>query len=281
MKLILGVDAGNHKGKVCGPFGIDSFKSNICDWFERDVEETFGQDDMEFEIDGRKGFAGSIAEYEDDYGNGTRYGDSKNHEDTKIRVLLGINRYLDRYCPQWERVSIVTGQPIKRHKAEEKKAIAKMLEGSHDVTINRKKRKIIIDAVGVVPEGAAAYWSNPQKGTVRIIDIGSGTINAATNIDNHHINNQSDTFNFGMETVKNKNDLQGIARGIIGNTTRLKWNKTDKILICGGIAEGIAPHLIEHYHNAEILKPYMNGGELHPVYSNAVGFYVVAKGAYG
>ena len=88
---MLGVDAGNHKGKVVGPFGVDSFKTNICDWFERNVEEKFGVDDMEFEIGNRKGFAGSIAEHEDDYGNGTRYGDSKAHEDTKIRVLLAIN----------------------------------------------------------------------------------------------------------------------------------------------------------------------------------------------
>ena len=282
---MLGVDAGNHKGKVVGPFGVDSFKTNICDWFERDVEEKFGADDMEFEIGNRKGFAGSIAEHEDDYGNGTRYGDSKAHEDTKIRVLLAINRYLNRYCPHFEHVSIVTGQPIKRHKAAEKNAISDMLEGTHSIKVNGLKRTITIDKVGVAPEGSGAFWSNPQMGTIRIIDIGSGTINAATIIDNHHINNASDTFNFGMETVKNKNDLKGIARGIIGNTTKLKWKKDDKILICGGTTEGIAPYLSEHYHNAEILVPSMNRGEgvstLHPVYANAAGFYVLAKGAYG
>lgn len=48
------------------------------------------------------------------------YGDSKAHEDTKIRVLLAINRYLDRYCPHFENIAIVTGQPIKRHKQTEK-----------------------------------------------------------------------------------------------------------------------------------------------------------------
>lgn len=284
-RLVLGVDAGNHKGKVAGPFGVDSFKTNICDWFERNVEEKFGLDDMQFEIGKRKGFAGSIAEYEGDYGDGTRYGDSKNHEDTKIRVLLAINRYLNRYCPHYEHVAIVTGQPIKQHKVKEKEGIVKMLEGSHDITVNGMKRTIIIDKVRVAPEGSGAFWSNPKMGTVRIIDIGSGTINAATVIDNHHINNKSDTFNFGMETVKNKSDLRGIARGIIGNTDKLKWSKDDKVLICGGIAEGITPFLSEHYHNAEILVPGMNRGEglstYHPVYANAVGFYVLAKGAYG
>ena len=283
-RLILGVDAGNHKGKCAGPFGVDSFKTNICDWFERDVEEKFGADDMEFVINGRKGFAGSIAEHEDDYGNGTRYGDSKAHEDTLIRVLLAVNRYLNRYCPHYEHVAIVTGQPIRRHKATEKKAIADMLEGSHSVTVNGKSRTIVIDKVGVAPEGSGAFWSNPQMGKVHIIDIGSGTVNAATIIDNHHVNNKSSTFNFGMETVKNKEDLRGVARGIIGNIDKLKWNKDDKVFICGGIAEGITPYLSEHYPNAEILKPNMNRGDslstLHPVYANAVGFYELAKGAF-
>jgi len=284
-RLALGIDAGNHKAKVVGPFGSDSFKTNICDWFERDVEERFGSDDMEFEIGNRKGFAGSIAEIEDDYGNGTMYGDSKAHEDTKIRVLLAINRYLNRYCPHFENVSIVTGQPIKRHKPTEKNAICDMLEGPHTLTVNGTTRTITIDKVGVAPEGSGAFWSKPEMGKVHIIDIGSGTVNAATIIDKHHVNNASSTFNFGVETVKNKDDLSAIARGIIRNTTQLKWHKDDKVLICGGISEGIAPFISEHYHNAEILTPGMNRGDglvvLHPVFANAAGFYTLAKGAYG
>lgn len=284
-RLVLGFDAGNHMGKVVGPFGVDTFKTNICDWFEQDVEESFGQDDAEFEIDGRKGFSGSIAQYEDDYGDGTMYGDSKAHEDTKIRVLLGINRYLMKYCPHFENVALVTGQPIKRHKPAEKNAICDMLEGTHTMTVNGITRTITIDKVGVAPEGSGAFWSSPSMGTVRIIDIGSGTVNAATIIDKKHINKASDTFNFGMETVKNKEDLSSVARGIVRNTTKLKWHKDDKVLICGGISEGIAPYLSEHYHNAQILTPGMNRGDdlvmLPPVYANAVGFYALAKGAFG
>jgi plasmid segregation protein ParM len=153
--LILGVDAGNHSAKVVGPFGVDSFKTNICDWFKRDVEETFGKDDMEFEIGGRKGFAGTIAQYEDEYGDGTMYGDSKAHPDTQIRVLLAIYRYLNRYCPHYDRISIFTGQPIKRHNETEKKTIIDMLEGPHEFVVNGKKKSFIIDRVGVAPEGSA------------------------------------------------------------------------------------------------------------------------------
>ncbi|MEO4053823.1 ParM/StbA family protein [Solibacillus sp. CAU 1738] len=283
-KLILGIDAGNHMAKVVGPHGIDIFRTNICDWFEREVEESFGEDDMEFEISGRKGFAGTIAMFEDEFGNGSMYGDTKAHEDNKIRVLLAINRYLDKYCPNVGTLSIVTGQPIKRHKEEEKKIIQQMLIGQHEVKVNGKIRSFYIDNVGVAPEGSAAYWAKPATGLTRILDIGSGTVNAATIMDNRHINNASTTFNFGMETVKDKNDMTTIARGIIRNTTKLKWNKTDKVLICGGIAEGIAPAIIEHYSNGEIINPTIKSGNgvkvLVPVYANAVGYYEIAKGAF-
>ncbi|MFL0584740.1 ParM/StbA family protein [Solibacillus silvestris] len=283
-KLILGIDAGNHMAKVMGAFGTDKFRTNICDWFERDVEETFGPDDMEFEINGRKGYAGTIALYEDEFGNGSMYGDTKAHEDTKIRVLLAINRYLDMYCSNVGRVSVVVGQPIKRHKESEKNKIKEMLIGQHTIKVNGKTRSFYIENIGIAPEGSAAYWSRPQEGLIRIIDAGSGTVNAATIMDNRHVNTASDTFNFGAETVNNKNDYSSLSRGIIRNTTKLKWNKSDKVLICGGISKGIAPYIIEHYPNAEILNPVFKSGNevkiLDAVFANATGFYKIAKGAF-
>ena len=283
-KLILGVDAGNYMGKVIGPYGADSFRTNICEWFERDVEETFGNDDMEFEIDGRKGYAGSIALYEDEFSNGAMYGDSKAHDDTKIRVLLAIYRYISRHCPNAKEIALVTGQPIKRHKESEKGQIRDMLLGSHTIKVNGHYKTFAITNVGVAPEGSSAYWSQPTAGTIRIIDAGSGTVNAATIKDNRHINNASTTFNFGMETMNNKEDAAAIARGIVRNTTKLKWNNVDNVWICGGAAEMLAPHIQEHYKNATVIKPTFKIGHnlslLQPVYANAVGFYQLAKGAF-
>ena len=283
-KLILGIDAGNYKGKVVGAYGTDIFRTNICEWFDRDVEESFGDDDMEFEIGNRKGYAGSIALYEDEFGNGSMYGDSKAHEDTKIRALLAINRYLSKYCPNVSRICVVVGQPIKKHKESEKDKIRAMLLGQHQIKVNGKTRTFIIENVGVAPEGSAAFWGHPQLGKIRILDIGSGTVNAATVIDNRHINTASDTFNFGMETVNNKEDYQKVARGIIRNTTKLKWNKADKVYVCGGASGAIAPFIIEEYPNAELLTPQLiNGNEVkiyEPVFANAVGFYAIAKGAF-
>lgn len=283
-RIILGIDAGNHSAKVVGAFGADKFKSNICEWFERDVQETFGTDDMEFVINGRKGFAGTIAQYEDEFGDGAIYGDTKAHDDTKIRVLLAIDRYLNKYCPHVTRISIVVGQPIKRHKDSEKDSIKNMLKGQHTIKVNDKTRTFYIENVGVAPEGSAAFWSNPTEGKIHIIDAGSGTVNAATIIDNRHINNASDTFNFGAETVNNKTDYEGMARGIVRSTTKLKWDKADTVLICGGIAEKIEPFITAHYPNAELLTPtFKNGNDIKlydAVYANAVGFYAIGKGAF-
>ncbi|WP_432352645.1 ParM/StbA family protein [Sporosarcina sp. A2] len=280
-KLILGVDAGNYMAKVAGPYGIDSYRTAICDWFERDIVESHGSDDMEFDIGGRKGFAGSIAVYEDEFGGSAMFGDTKAHEDTKIRILLAIYRYGKKYGIDITEVSLVTGQPIVSHKPADKEKIQQMLVGTHTMTVNGDSLSINIVDAGIGAEGSGAFWSNPEGGTTRIIDVGSGTVNAATIIDKRYINNASDTFNFGMETVNNKEDLASVARGIIRNTTRLKWHRDDKVLVCGGIAKDIHPHIESHYGNAVLLQPVLNEGSsvtvADPVFANAIGFYKLAR----
>lgn len=283
-KLILGIDAGNYEGKIVGPYGADSFRTAICDWFSRDIVESFGDDDMEFEINGRKGFAGTIAAYEDVNSGGAMYGDSKAHDDTLIRVLLAIYRYMERYDLYFSKVSIVTGQPIITHKDEEKKIIQQMLIGDHNFVVNGKQVRFNIEDVGVAAEGAGAFWSQPQNDTVRIIDVGSGTVNAATVINRRFINNASDTFNFGVET-SNK-DMESLARDIVRSTTRLKWKRDDNVFVCGGVANNILPYIAQHYSKAQIILPYLRRNNrdiklLQPVYSNATGFYEIARITYG
>lgn len=282
--LLLGIDAGNHKAKVAGPYGLDSYRTAICEWFEQHTVEKHGEDDMEFEIGGRKGFAGTIAYYEDQFGGTGMYGDSKAHEDTKIRVLLAIHRYIVKYCPGVENVSLVTGQPIVSHKETEKKKIIEMLKGTHEFNVNGQWRRIYIHDVAVGAEGSGAFHASPESGTLRIVDVGSGTVNCATIIDKRYINNASNTFNFGMETVNNKEDLASMARGIIRGTTKLKWKNTDSILLCGGIAKDILPFIIEHYPSAKLLQPVLqDGGKVtvaDPVFANAIGFYKLAKKAF-
>lgn len=285
--LILGIDAGNHKAKVAGEYGVDTYRTAICGWLERNIEEVHGKDDMEFKIDGRKGFAGTIAIYEDEYGGGSMYGESKAHGDTKIRVLLAIYRYLKNYCAGKgiRDISIVTGQPIISHTDTEKSKIIEMLEGPHEYTVNGEEVSIHIQNVAVGAEGSGAYWSNPEMGKVHVIDVGSGTVNCATIFDGKYINRSSDTFNFGMETVNNKEDLEGITGGIVRGTSRLKYDKKNEVLLCGGIAKEIFPYIASHYPKTKLIQPILATREgikiCEPVYANAVGFYMLAKKAFG
>lgn len=281
-KLLLGVDAGNFMAKTAGPYGLDSYRTAICDWFQQDFVESFGSDDMEFEIDGKKGYAGSIAVYEDVFGGSGMYGDSKAHRDTKIRVLLAIHRYIDRYCPGLDAVSIVTGQPITSHNDAEKQKLQNMLQGGHEFTVNGKKQYIYIEEVGIAAEGSGAFWSNSRTGKVRIIDVGSGTVNVATIIDKKIINNASETFNFGVETVNQ--GLESVANGIIRATTKLRWERNDSVHVCGGVASDALPFIQNHYPSAQIVQPLLqmdNGVEIaSPVFANAIGFYELAKLIY-
>nr|WP_285847124.1 hypothetical protein [Sporosarcina luteola] len=281
----LGIDAGNYRAKVAGPYGVDSYRTAICDWFERNIEEDFGEDDMEFMYNGRKGFAGTLASYEDQFGGGAMYGDSKAHEDTVIRVLLAIYRYTQKYCPGFVRFNIVAGQPIVSHKPAEKKKLVDMLKNEHIITINRKECHFSIEQVGIAAEGSGAFWSAPKNGQVRIIDIGSGTVNAATIADNRHINTASDTFNYGVETTGGRDNIDGIARATIRSTTQLKWRKTDAVYVCGGITSDIIPLLAEHYTDVQPIIPQLNahnGLQIHlPTFANAVGFYELARLTYG
>ncbi|QIG62548.1 actin-like protein [Sporosarcina phage Lietuvens] len=283
--LTLGVDAGNDNGKVAGPYGVDTFKTAICDWFPRNVSESWGEDDMEFEINGRKGLAGSVALVEDQFGGGAMYGESKVHEDTKIRVLLALHRYIEKYAPDTTHVSLVTGQPIKTHTPEEKAALADMLRGTHEYTVNGIERKLTIVDVGVAPEGSAAFWSNPQDTLCRIIDVGSGTVNCATIKAKRNVNVESRTFNFGMETVDGAS-LDAVALAITRNITKLKWRKDDPIYVCGGAANEILPHLASHLTNVKALIPQLQLAEGYaeshePIYANAIGFYEIARLAFG
>ncbi len=273
----LGIDWGNYKTKVMGPYGATEFYSDLGEFRERNLVSSFGHDDMVLEYQGKKYFAGSLARFESEFG-GVIMGDSKAHEEAKLRALIAIHRYAGD-----NDYRIVVGQPIGKHSESEKQKIKSMLKGQHTLTINDKKKTFCVSRVEVAAEGAAAIWSNKKHGLVRILDCGSGTVNAATIVNMKYIDRDSFTLDFGANTGKTS-DPGDIAEGIIRCLLK-KWKRTDKILIAGGIAEELQPHIEKAFINAEILKPIisMNGQPktLHPMYANAVAFYNIARYLYG
>ena len=251
--MILGIDAGNYYTKVASHNKVFKFPSNIGEYREMNLEVNHGEYDMVVEYKNQRYFAGTLAKYESEFGS-TMFGDSKAHLDGKLRVLIAT--YLT--CNDNSRVQIVTGQPIGKHR--EKTKIKRMLEGMHTLTVNGITKRFTIDRVEVAPEGAGAFWAFKQQGKIRILDIGSGTINCATIIDGRYVDKDSFTLPFGANTTNSTHEQ--FAKGIQRAISR-KWTDDVPIYLIGGIAT-----LIEPYLNAKLLPI-----KYHPTFANALGFY--------
>ena len=248
--MIIGVDAGNYQVKTVSEKKVDIFPSDIGEYRERKLKQKFSSEDMIVEYEGKKFFAGTLARYESEFG-GTLMGKSKAHEDCKLRVLLALHRAGNRAY------KIIVGQPIGQHTCSEKKKIKQLLLGRHAITINCVRREFDINRVEVAAEGGAAFWSCPEKGLVRIIDVGSGTINCATLHNRRYIDKDSFTILRGMNTTKTQN-YSAMARSIAAEVGK-KWGRDDLIKVAGGAASVILPHLQEYLPHAVLIRPYMNG----------------------
>lgn len=274
--MILGIDAGNHEVKVMGPFGPMKFLSDIGEYRNRRLEQTFGEDDMVCEYMGRKFFAGSLAKYESEF-TSSMMGDNKAHEDTLLRVLLALHRYSDS-----REYQIVVGQTISQHTKSEKGKIKEMIIGRHTVVVNGVSKTFTIKNVEVAAEGLAAYASHPMPGLVRIIDVGSGTVNFATILDGKYIDKDSFTLVFGANTTMSK-DVSFMARRIAAEAIK-KWERGDNVYLVGGYSEIILPYISQYFTNMKILKPKINLdgtiSYIHPVFGNSVGNYELARRLY-
>ena len=277
VKLILGIDAGNYEGKTAGPFGVDAWHTNISGYKERKVSEKFGDDDMEFVVNGRKGLAGSVAKYESRFGSKSMYGASKAHWYTEVRVLLSVYRYALKYGVKASEVSIVIGQPYAGHTEENKRIMKALLQREHNVEVNGNHMRITIEEVGIAPEGVGAFFSSGRKyPRCKVLDCGSGTINAIAFEDYRVTNYNSDTFNYGTEVMP----MEEIAEGIVQDTTALGWTREDIVLVCGGKAKEMTHLIGEHYGKVETLTPTLMSQAHAPKYANAIGFYELAKKAF-
>jgi plasmid segregation protein ParM len=276
--MILGIDSGNYMVKVCGDRGALSFISTIGEAREINLKQKHGEDDMCFEYEGKKGFAGTLALYESEF-CGSIMGGTKNHTDNKTRVLLGIHRYLTKFNLIDNQIQIVVGQPISMHNEDEKSQIRDMLTGKYTISVNGIEKTFWITSVIVAAEGGSAYWSGEQKeGLIRLIDVGSGTVNCCTILDSRFIDRESETLNFGVNTTKTK-DISALSRGIATHTLK-KWNREDEIYVVGGIAEEIATPLQQYFNNVQILYPLLNNLYIKPVYANAVAFFKIGVSVY-
>ncbi len=267
--MILGIDAGNHSTKVCGPSGVLKFPSDLGEYRERRLMQVHGPDDMVYLHQGKRGFAGTLARAESEFG-GSMQGITKAHGDMLIRVLLAIHRYGGD-----DRFRIVVGQPIEAHTEVEKLKIISMLTGRHTIGINGLEKTFTIEAAKVAAEGGAAFWANPIDGLVHQLDIGGGTVNWATLDNRRYIDKDSFTLLFGGSNNKTY-DLEAMARAIAARASKYRANR---VRIVGGLAEDIVQYVQAHFPQATVQYPVLQQ-KLPPVYANAVGFYQIARGIY-
>lgn len=266
--MLMGIDAGNYETKVCTGQQVYSFISDIGEYRDRRLKDTFSKDDMVVQYNNSKYFAGTLAKFESEYA-GTIKGKSKAHHEAILRVLIAVFRY------GGTNNNIIVGQPIESHSDSEKAIIKEMLKGKHALTINDMEKEFTISKVEIAPEGASAILSNPQQGLVRVIDVGSGTTNFATLYNLKRIDKDSFTEQIGTEIMLSK-DFKQMAHYFY-KVTSYKWSKHDDVYLTGGGAQKIYEHLKELMPNCKVLKPVLNNSLVNTKYANAISFYRIAE----
>lgn len=267
--MIATIDAGGDNTKYCDGKQLIKYPSAIgFNSLERNLVGSRRPYDFEWSYEGKTGFAGTLAVDESEYAE-SRRDDSKAHFDCQLRVLIALHQF-----GSGVEFNIVVGQPIDSHTDAEKKAIRHMLQKRHEVTVNGCKKTIIINRCEVAPEGAAAGLLAPGSGTVRIIDIGSGSVNFATLQDRSYNNKGSFTFTEGMQSKRNM-DFESFARQIGTKATNRKWRKGDAVYLCGGGATDLLPYIKRDFF------PYAQLIDKEPIFANVKAFYLLAEKIYG
>lgn len=267
--MILAVDGGNDNTKFYDGRQLIQFPSAIgINDLQRNLKGERGAYDFEWEFEGKCGFAGTLAR-ESEYAE-SRRDDSKAHFDAKLRILLALHQFGG--IGNAVEYDLVVGQPIDFHTDAEKTAIKEMMIKSHELTVNGIRKTICIRRCEVTAEGVAAGLLASGNGLVRIIDIGSGSVNYGT-VQNRGFNNKgSFTYPEGMQT-KRKMDHGSFARQIATKALNRKWEKEDAVFLCGGGAPAILPYITEFFPTAQLL-------EADPIFSNVKAFYLIARKLY-
>lgn len=263
MRLI-GADPGRHKTKIWYGGGHFEFHSNLGEYRESEFDDEVGEDDLVIKYRGNTLTGGTLALRESEYGE-TMMTDSKLHQDTVILILVALHKAF----PSSE-VGLVTGLPVKDH-SKDKKELIRMMNGFHEITVNDVTKQFRVRC-SVAPEGSCFFKAARQGATIRGLQIGSRTVNAITFRDGKKIGKESDTFDFGTESGKNRDSL-AMARAIAAKTGALKWKRDDKVYICGGGATKLYNDLFSYYPNTKLV--------VNPIFSDAEAFYYIAREIYG
>jgi len=274
---IVGIDVGRNKVKAVSRDKKIAYTSRVGEWRPRKL--TNGGD-YEIEINGKGYFIADLAA--ESYFMREMATESKIHEETKVLFIAALVLVAD---PE-EQCMIITGLPISQHTAGEKERLSKLLQGTYYVTLGGVEKYFHIDEIGIVPEGGGAYWDAVldreghvnnvplTEGTVRVIDIGSRTINYCTINNRKYIDRDSGTLNYGILELQNMGDkpephyCEGFTRRVLADLSKKWFNHNpgeDIVLFTGGGSILLKQWLKLHFENVIFAED--------PVFANALGYY--------
>ena len=264
--MLAAIDAGRAYVKYVGPNGVQGkFRSWIYPYYETQMEVIRSPKDVVLEYNDRKWYVGDVVRYVSDLGQGENMQEDKTGEHTVIFILTALALMGANDC---EDITLITGLPLDQYR-KNKDRIRERLEGTHTIRITtgdmEDKRVLVIKKVGVAVEGAGAFYANPRNGTVRVLDVGSRTVNALSFYNKRYIDPESYTFNYGWDSVKEENRTPEHFADRLNASLGRKWKPDDPILVAGGKAEELAGALRKYYPNAEAIPDAQM--------ANAIGFW--------
>jgi len=278
---VIAVDLGRDRVKAITVGGKRILiTSRVGEWYERkltsggnyEVELGDGQDDRFFVHD----LAG------ESFCDRTMTTRSKIHLESLILFLtavMQVSTSKDICC------NVVTGVPVEQHDKETKLKFSQLLLGKHSLKVNHEAYEVNVGEVLIVPEGGGAYWDavlgddgelrdawlSNQK--VRVIDIGSRTINYLTITRRKYSDKGSGTLDYGVLQLHNMNEkptdqhAEQFARKIVADLSR-RWQDydetSDAVLLTGGGSVLLESWLRPHYLLARMAA--------NPVEANSRGF---------
>jgi len=274
---ILGIDVGRDQVKAIAQGKEIVVRSRVGEWRERKL--TSGED-YEVEYDRKTYFVHDLAD--ESYCAREMATGSKVHPESLVLFLTALSQVA---ASQSVSCNIVTGVPINQHDPVNKEQFSRLLSGYHEVKVNDKKYEINVEQVLIVPEGAGAYWDAvlDENGglrdswlanrMVRVLDIGSRTVNYCTINNRRYVDRDSGTLNYGIFELHNMNsrptDAQGeqFSRRIIGDLSK-KWMNYDEasdiVLLSGGGSLLLERWLKQQYPMARMAQD--------PVRANSRGY---------
>lgn len=269
--MFVGIDVGRKRVKVCGNGPMIAFPSDVGDGrpLRLSTHENFV-----VRVNGNEYFVGDMAR--ESYTRRSMALETKLTEETRILFLTAAAA-----AGVGEGATIITGVPVYQHTDADKQAFEAHLKGRYTLELNGVPRVIDITKVLIIPEGAGAYWNEvldeigiikrldlKNRPVVRVIDIGSRTVNYVTLTAGRYLDRDSGSLRYGcLELEETGATPEGFARRIVGDLSR-RWadlRDTDLIMLAGGGVLAVGEYLKALFPQNQLL--FCSD----PVFANAGG----------